>query len=128
MSENEGSKPAGVKDQTLTKPAFPPEGGEQKRNLAYLVVLAGVSAGEMFRLQDDRTVVGRGCRDGPAGERQQQPGQTPPHQLASSRPRQPSLVHRSASPQRPRPGRSAAYLRMAPGGRPPLVRAVIDAP
>jgi len=62
MSENEGSKPAGVKDQTLTKPAIPPEGGEQKRNLAYLVVLAGVSAGEMFRLQDDRTVVGRGTK------------------------------------------------------------------
>jgi diguanylate cyclase (GGDEF)-like protein len=62
MSDNEGPKPAGVKDQTLTKPAFPPEGGEQKRNLAYLVVLAGVSAGEMFKLQDDRTVVGRGTK------------------------------------------------------------------
>ncbi len=62
MSENAGSKPPGFKDQTLTKPAFPPEGGEQKRNLAYLVVLAGVSAGEMFKLQDDRTVVGRGTK------------------------------------------------------------------
>jgi len=50
------------KDQTATKPAVPPEGGEQKRNLAYLVVLAGVSAGEMFKLQEDRTVVGRGTK------------------------------------------------------------------
>ena len=55
-------KVGGPKDQTLTKPAMPPEGGEQKRNLAYLVVLAGVSAGEMFKLQEDRTVVGRGTK------------------------------------------------------------------
>ena len=55
-------KAGGPKDQTLTKPAMPPEGGEQKRNLAYLVVLAGVSAGEMFKLQEDRTVVGRGTK------------------------------------------------------------------
>jgi two-component system cell cycle response regulator len=49
------------KDETATKPAIPPESDrEQKRNLAYLVVLAGVSAGEMFKLQQDRTVVGRG--------------------------------------------------------------------
>ena len=49
------------KDQTATKPAVPPESDkEQKRNLAYLVVLAGVSAGEMFKLQEDKTVVGRG--------------------------------------------------------------------
>ncbi len=48
-------------DQTNTKPAAPPEADkEQKRNLAYLVVLAGVSAGEMFKLQEDKTVVGRG--------------------------------------------------------------------
>ena len=34
------------KDETATKPAIPPESDkEQKRNLAYLVVLAGVSAG-----------------------------------------------------------------------------------
>ena len=39
------------KDQTHTKPAAPIESDkEQKRNLAYLVVLAGVSAGEMFKL------------------------------------------------------------------------------
>jgi diguanylate cyclase (GGDEF)-like protein len=55
-------KAGGPKDQTLTKPAMPPEGGEQKRDLAYLVVLAGVSAGEMFKLQEDRTVVGRGTK------------------------------------------------------------------
>ena len=49
------------KDETATKPAVPPESDkEQKRNLAYLVVLAGVSAGEMFKLQKDKTVVGRG--------------------------------------------------------------------
>jgi two-component system, cell cycle response regulator len=57
-----GAKSRGLKDQTETKPAIPPEGGEQKRNLAYLVVLAGVSAGEMFKLQDGRTVVGRGTK------------------------------------------------------------------
>jgi two-component system cell cycle response regulator len=49
------------KDQTHTKPATPIESDkEQKRNLAYLVVLAGVSAGEMFKLQLDKTVCGRG--------------------------------------------------------------------
>src|SRR4029079_10698169 len=48
-------------ETTATKPAVPPESDrEQKRNLAYLVVLAGVSAGEMFKLQKDKTVVGRG--------------------------------------------------------------------
>jgi two-component system cell cycle response regulator len=51
------------KDQTHTKPAAPIESDkEQKRNLAYLVVLAGVSAGEMFKLQLDKTVIGRGPR------------------------------------------------------------------
>ena len=51
------------KDQTHTKPATPIESDkEQKRNLAYLVVLAGVSAGEMFKLQLDKTVIGRGPR------------------------------------------------------------------
>jgi diguanylate cyclase (GGDEF)-like protein len=50
-----------MKDQTHTKPATPIESDkEQKRNLAYLVVLAGVSAGEMFKLQLDTTVIGRG--------------------------------------------------------------------
>jgi diguanylate cyclase (GGDEF)-like protein len=49
------------KDETHTKPAVPIESDkEQKRNLAYLVVLAGVSAGEMFKLQSDKTIVGRG--------------------------------------------------------------------
>ena len=53
------------KDQTHTKPATPLESDkEQKRNLAYLVVLAGVSAGEMFKLQEERTVVGRGPKVG----------------------------------------------------------------
>jgi diguanylate cyclase (GGDEF)-like protein len=51
------------KDQTHTKPATPIESDkEQKRNIAYLVVLAGVSAGEMFKLQLDKTVIGRGPR------------------------------------------------------------------
>ena len=51
------------KDETHTKPAVPVESDkEQKRNLAYLVVLAGVSAGEMFKLQLDKTVLGRGPR------------------------------------------------------------------
>jgi len=49
------------KDQTHTKPATPIESDkEQKRNLAYLVVLAGVSAGEMFKLTLDKTIIGRG--------------------------------------------------------------------
>jgi diguanylate cyclase (GGDEF)-like protein len=49
------------KDETHTKPATPIESDkEQKRNLAYLVVLAGVSAGEMFKLQLDTTIIGRG--------------------------------------------------------------------
>jgi two-component system cell cycle response regulator len=52
-----------LKDQTHTKPATPIESDkEQKRNLAYLVVLAGVSAGEMFKLQLDKTIIGRGPR------------------------------------------------------------------
>src|SRR3954451_24037179 len=49
------------KDTTETKPAVPVESDkEQKRNLAYLVVLAGVSAGEMFKLQGELTIIGRG--------------------------------------------------------------------
>src|SRR5882672_7084641 len=49
------------KDQTHTKPATPIESDkEQKRNLAYLVVLAGVSAGEMFKLHNEKTIIGRG--------------------------------------------------------------------
>src|SRR6516164_5745394 len=51
-------------DQTHTKPTATPveSDKEQKRNLAYLVVLAGVSAGEMFKLQLDKTIIGRGPR------------------------------------------------------------------
>src|SRR6478735_9405386 len=53
------------KDETHTKPAVPVESDkEQKRNLAYLVVLAGVSAGEMFKLQTEKTVIGRGPKVG----------------------------------------------------------------
>src|SRR5436190_24076214 len=52
-------------ETTATKPAVPPESDkEQKRNLAYLVVLAGVSAGEMFKLTTDATVLGRGPKVG----------------------------------------------------------------
>jgi len=53
------------KDETHTKPAVPAESDkEQKRNLAYLVVLAGVSAGEMFKLGPEKTVLGRGPKVG----------------------------------------------------------------
>ena len=59
--EKRRSRRLDVQGPTETKPAVPPESDrEQKRNLAYLVVLAGVSAGEMFKLQEDKTVVGRG--------------------------------------------------------------------
>jgi len=59
MEKGPGGSPP--KDETHTKPAVPLESDkEQKRNLAYLVVLAGVSAGEMFKLQSDKTIVGRG--------------------------------------------------------------------
>src|SRR6516225_7984343 len=53
-------------DQTHTKPTATPveSDKEQKRNLAYLVVLAGVSAGEMFKLQGDKTIIGRGPKVG----------------------------------------------------------------
>ena len=51
-----------IKDQTHTKPTPIESDKEQKRNLAYLVVLAGVSAGEMFKLQLDKTIIGRGPR------------------------------------------------------------------
>jgi diguanylate cyclase (GGDEF)-like protein len=58
MEKGAGAPP---KDETHTKPAVPLESDkEQKRNLAYLVVLAGVSAGEMFKLQGDKTIIGRG--------------------------------------------------------------------
>ena len=35
-----------------------PEGG--KRDRAYLVVLAGASVGEMYKIEGDKTVIGRG--------------------------------------------------------------------
>jgi two-component system cell cycle response regulator len=58
MEKGAGGTP---KDETHTKPAVPVESDkEQKRNLAYLVVLAGVSAGEMFKLQGELTIIGRG--------------------------------------------------------------------
>ena len=41
--------------------AFPPtapEGG--KRDRAYLVVLAGASVGEMYKIETETTVIGRG--------------------------------------------------------------------
>src|ERR1700712_2580433 len=44
-----------------TQPSVPPDQEkEHKRDLAYLVVLAGVSAGEMFKIGEERTVIGRG--------------------------------------------------------------------
>jgi two-component system cell cycle response regulator len=60
MESGEGGGPADITG-TRTQPAIPPESDrEQKRNLAYLVVLAGVSAGEMFKITSPRTVIGRG--------------------------------------------------------------------
>jgi two-component system cell cycle response regulator len=61
MQSGEGG---GFRDDTgtQTQPAVPPESDrEQKRNLAYLVVLAGVSAGEMFKITSEKTVIGRGA-------------------------------------------------------------------
>jgi len=47
---------------TQTQPAIPPESDrEHQRNRAYLVVLAGVSAGEMLKITADKTVIGRGA-------------------------------------------------------------------
>jgi two-component system cell cycle response regulator len=47
---------------TRTQPAVPPDRAPDgdKRNRAYLIVLAGVSAGEMFKIQGEKTVIGRG--------------------------------------------------------------------
>jgi two-component system cell cycle response regulator len=47
---------------TRTQPAVPPDRAPDgdKRNRAYLVVLAGVSAGEMHKVQADKTIIGRG--------------------------------------------------------------------
>jgi diguanylate cyclase (GGDEF)-like protein len=60
MESGEGGGPP-ENTGTQTQPAIPPESDrEQKRNLAYLVVLAGVSAGEMFKITAQKTVIGRG--------------------------------------------------------------------
>jgi two-component system cell cycle response regulator len=66
MDNGSGGSPKDqTKDQTHTQPATPIESDkEQKRNLAYIVVLAGVSAGEMFKLTADATIVGRGPKVG----------------------------------------------------------------
>jgi len=46
---------------TDTRPAVPTVGGQAtQRNRAYLVVLAGMSTGEMFKIANDKTVIGRG--------------------------------------------------------------------
>src|SRR5258708_22333760 len=47
---------------TLTQPAVPPDRvpDGDKRNRAYLIVLAGVSAGEMFQVKGEKTTIGRG--------------------------------------------------------------------
>ncbi|HEY2900642.1 MAG TPA: GGDEF domain-containing protein [Polyangia bacterium] len=47
---------------TRTQPAVPPDRAPDgdRRNRAYLVVLAGVSAGEMYQVQGEKTVIGRG--------------------------------------------------------------------
>jgi two-component system cell cycle response regulator len=45
-------------DTTRMAPAPGPAGGEE--NAAYLVVLAGSSVGEMYKVEKDRTVMGRG--------------------------------------------------------------------
>ena len=47
---------------TRTQPAVPPDRAPDgdRRNRAYLVVLAGVSAGEMHQVQGEKTLIGRG--------------------------------------------------------------------
>jgi len=46
---------------TNTRPAVPSAGSQAtQRNRAYLVVLAGLSTGEMFKISRERTVIGRG--------------------------------------------------------------------
>ncbi|HVR61795.1 MAG TPA: GGDEF domain-containing protein [Polyangia bacterium] len=47
---------------TRTQPAVPPDRAPDgdKRNRAYLIVLAGVSAGEMFQVKGEKTTIGRG--------------------------------------------------------------------
>ncbi len=43
----------------IFEPQAPPTGGV-KRDRAYLVVLAGASLGEMYKIEQDKTVIGRG--------------------------------------------------------------------
>ena len=60
----ESAEGRGLPDDTgtQTQPAVPPESDkEQKRNRAYLVVLAGVSAGEMYKITAEKTLIGRGA-------------------------------------------------------------------
>jgi diguanylate cyclase (GGDEF)-like protein len=61
MEPGPGGGGASDRSGTQTRPSVPPETDRvQKRDLAYLVVLAGVSAGEMFKITAERTVIGRG--------------------------------------------------------------------
>src|SRR5678809_709585 len=56
-----GDGGGGSDDGFTTNPAVPTDRDrEPKRDLAYLVVLAGVSAGEMFKIGEERTFMGRG--------------------------------------------------------------------
>ena len=43
-----------------TQIAETPLSGDVKRDRAYLVVLAGSSVGEMYKLESERTIIGRG--------------------------------------------------------------------
>jgi diguanylate cyclase (GGDEF)-like protein len=45
-----------------TQISVTPSAGDVKRDRAYLVVLAGSSVGEMFKLETDKTIIGRGGR------------------------------------------------------------------
>ena len=64
--ERRGGVGPSVKDDkeqtnTNTRPAVPTAGPQAtQRNRAYLVVLAGLSTGEMFKISRERTVIGRG--------------------------------------------------------------------
>jgi len=44
----------------MAQPPSAPEGG--KRDRAYLVVLAGASVGEMYKIETETTIIGRGQR------------------------------------------------------------------
>jgi two-component system cell cycle response regulator len=47
-------------DTTRMSPAPGPQGSDREENAAYLVVLAGSNVGEMYKIEKDRTVMGRG--------------------------------------------------------------------